>query len=295
MRFAHGLVFVLISACAANNPRLPTTLVQAPSVHISEAMERAWVARDPRARLIHLGGDARQGTTLTIHGMNASPDDVAALSLAGLVRGEQVLTFAYDDNYRRLQATADDFAQQIDVLERSLPAHARLNVEAHSMGARAVVVALARLQRVGRISRRLVELHLIAPLLRGVGAAGSAWLMTLFLPFGLSSLIKNIEPAQDLGPRSDFQRAIEAARFRDNVRVSVTLAEHDRVSKPDATTLRLARRWGAPVRIIAGATHQSVLALASLRRSLAQLARQGFEPGQICDNAQPLGRDVDAL
>lgn len=262
MKLLRGALLLFVSACVVHSqtPNLRPRL-SARSVQITESMERAWVARAGCSRLVDFGGDERLGTTLTIHGMNAAPDDMAAVSSAARLRGERVLTVVYDDNFRRLQDTADDFAQHIAELGANAAASpkARLRIDAHSMGARAAVVALDRLQRAGQLPGLPLELRLIAPLLSGVRVAGSAWLLSLFLPFGLSKLIKNAEPARDLGPRSDFQRELEAVRFPRNVRVGITLAQHDRFVRRDATLRKLAKRWGAHVSVVPGTTHRSVL------------------------------------
>jgi hypothetical protein len=214
--------------------------------------------------LIELGGDEHIGTTLTIHGINSAPNDVAKLSNAALERGERVMTVAYDDNFRRLQHTADDFARQAEAVQSALPAQTRLRIDAHSMGARAIVVALDRLKRAGRLTQHALDLHLIAPLLSGVRAANSTWMMPLLLPFGLSTLVKNAEPARDLARNSEFQRELEAVRFPAQVRVAITLAEHDRFARKDEMCLKLAEHWHASVLVLPGTTHLSVLSAASM-------------------------------
>src|ERR1700712_3070613 len=219
MQRLSSLVALFVAACALPaNYQAPQLTAATPWLHVnkadvSEAMERERVAFDGRARLIDLGGDERAGTTLTIHGINAAPDDVATLSNAGLARGERVMTLAYDDNFRRLQATADDFARQVEALQSMLARNTRLRIDAHSMGARVIVVALDRMQRAGRLQSS-VDLHLIAPLLSGLRGANFSELTPLLLPFGLSTLVKNAQPARDLARNSAFQRELEASRSR---------------------------------------------------------------------------------
>jgi hypothetical protein len=260
-----GLMLLSATACAVPSQYPSSTLLTAPPrVHIDEAQERRYLGTSGRARVIALGGDERIGTTLTIHGINAAPNDVAKLSNAGLARGERVYTLAYDDNFRRLELTADDFARHVEALLSALPAKTRLRIDAHSMGARAVVVALDRLQRGGHLVRKAIDLHLIAPLLTGLRVADySSWMTPLFLPFGLSTLVKNAEPARDLARNGAFQRELEASRFPSHVRVGITLAEHDRFAKKDATCLRLAQQWRADVVVLPGTTHITVLSAAS--------------------------------
>jgi hypothetical protein len=144
-----------------------------------------------------------------------------------------------------------------------LPPQTRLRIDAHSMGARAIVVALDRMQRAGRLTRNSVELHLIAPLLRGIRAANQTWMFPIILPFGLSTLVKNAEPARDLAQSSEFQRELEAARFPAQVRVAITLAEHDRFARKDANCIKLAERWRANILVLPGTTHLSILSAAS--------------------------------
>jgi hypothetical protein len=264
MKRLTSVALIFASACAFSTPHARDALVAAtPRVHIDEKAERAWIGVNGRARVIELGGDERLGTTLTIHGINAAPNDVALLSNAALARGERTLTIAYDDNFRRLQNTADDFARHVEAAQSMLKPQTRLRIDAHSMGARAIVVALDRMQRAGRLTGDSVDLHLIAPLLRGIRAANQTWMMPLLLPFGLSSLVKNAEPARDLAQSSEFQRELEAARFPAQVRVAITLAEHDRFASKDATTIKLAERWRASVLVLPGTTHLSILSAAS--------------------------------
>jgi hypothetical protein len=139
----------------------------------------------------------------------------------------------------------------------------RLRIDAHSMGARAIVVALDRMQRAGRLTRNVVDLHLIAPLLSGLRVANFSGLTPLLLPFGLSTLVKNAEPARDLARNSAFQRELEAARFPAQVRVGITLAQHDKFAKKDATCLMLAQRWRARVVVVPNTTHLSVIGAAA--------------------------------
>jgi hypothetical protein len=264
MKRLTSVALIFASACAFPTPRVSESLVAAkPRVHIDERAERAWIGVNGRARVIELGGDERLGTTLTIHGINAAPNDVALLSNAALARGERTLTIAYDDNFRRLQNTADDFARHVEAAQSMLKPQTRLRIDAHSMGARAIVVALDRMQRAGRLTDDSVDLHLIAPLLRGIRAANQTWMMPLLLPFGLSTLVKNAEPARDLAQSSEFQRELEAARFPAQVRVAIMLAEHDRFASKDATTIKLAERWRASVLVLPGTTHLSILSAAS--------------------------------
>lgn len=269
MKRLTSVALIFASACAFPTPHAREALVAVkPRVHIDERAERAWIGVNGRARVIELGGDEHLGTTLTIHGINAAPNDVALLSNAALARGERTLTIAYDDNFRRLQNTADDFARHVEAVQSMLKPQTRLRIDAHSMGARAVVVALDRMQRAGRLTKSSVDLHLIAPLLRGVRAANQTWMMPLLLPFGLSTLVKNAEPARDLAQSSEFQRELEAALFPARVRVAITLAEHDRFASKDATCIKLAERWRASVIVLPGTTHLSILSAASSHDNL---------------------------
>ena len=287
MKRLTSVALIFASACAFPTPHASEALVAAkPRVHIDEKAERAWIGVNGRARVIELGGNEHLGTTLTIHGINAAPNDVALLSNAALARGERTLTIAYDDNYRRLQDTADDFARQVEAVQSMLPPQTRLRIDAHSMGARAIVVALDRMQRAGHLTRSHIDLHLIAPLLRGVRAANQAWMMPLLLPFGLSTLVKNAEPARDLAESSEFQRELEAARFPANIRVAITLAEHDRFASKDATCTKLAQRWRASVLVLPGTTHLSIVSAASSQDHLpALITRAPAEQGRTARHA----------
>lgn len=223
---------------------------------VDETAEQALVAKNTEAKLVDLGGDASRGTTITIHGINGSPETVAALSDAALRRGERTLALAYDDGYRRLQDGANDFGALIEGTLEEMPPGTTLKIHGHCMGARTALVALDRLQRQGKLEGKNIELDLVAPPLNGFALANAAMLA---LPY-TGQLIKNTQPGKDMGSWSAFQGEVDRAVLPDNVKMRIVIGDQDElVDATDPRFLAHVERLGAKLEIVPGATHMTVL------------------------------------
>ena len=212
--------------------------------------------RNQPGRLLSMGGNPRQGTTVTVHGINDNPASVLPLGEDAARSGQAVSTFAWDDRSRRLGDSADDFAREIARTLQENP-NAPLTINAYSMGGRVAAVALGRLEQQGLLEGRRVELNLVATPLQGFGSANMAWMGAAFSS-GLRS-------ARDMGTRSDFQRELEAVRLPSvNVRVLGGGADETAVVNDEWRTI--ARNLsGREPEIMAGATHESAIAAAADR------------------------------
>lgn len=237
-------------AMPVNNRINPSTLDQ--------SWERATIGKNQPGQLIALGGDAKKGVAITIHGINDAPTGIAALTNARLDKGGKVSTFGWDDNYRRLDDTANDFARSVKS-ELSKHPGSTLRIDAHSMGGRVALVALGRLQKEGALNGKKVELNLIAPPLGGYGGANAAGWAPKF-----AQGIKNVRPGVDMGSTSDFQKELEAVRLP-NVKVSVFGGSKDETAPVDGRFREIAKNLGAKMTVVDGADHMSILASVASR------------------------------
>ncbi len=229
-----------------NNRINPSTLDQ--------NWERATIGKNQPGQLVALGGDAKKGVAITIHGINDAPTGVAALTDARLNKGGKVSTFGWDDNYRRLGDSANDFARAV---KSELAKHpgATLRIDAHSMGGRVALVALGRLEKEGALKGKKVELNLVAPPLGGYGSANTA----RWAPKPVRGLIKNVQPGIDMGTNSAFQKELEGVRLPSSVKVKVFGGTNDETAPVDARFREIAQNLGAKVTVVDGADHTSIL------------------------------------
>jgi pimeloyl-ACP methyl ester carboxylesterase len=205
--------------------------------------------------LLPQGGDATQGTTVTIHGINGDPSDVLPLGERAAKKGEATATFAWDDRSRRLGDSADDFARSIkDVLKKN--PDAPLTINAHSMGGRVAAVALSRLEKEGALAGHDVRLNMVAPPLQGFASANFAGMGAMFAPSLRSSV--------DMGSSSDFQHELEGARLP-NVKVRVFGGSADDIAKVDDDWKNIARNLagGREPTVLLDADHMSAVTAAA--------------------------------
>jgi pimeloyl-ACP methyl ester carboxylesterase len=207
--------------------------------------------------LMSQGGDARRGTTVTVHGINDNPASVLPLGEKAAKKGQAVSTFAWDDRSRRLGDSADDFAGAVKGVLDKNPS-APLTINAYSMGGRVAAVGLARLEATGALKGRDVRLNLVAPPLQGFSSANMAGMGAAFAPSLRSSV--------DMGTKSDFQAELEGVRFR-GVKVQVFGGGADETAVVDADWTRIARQLtgGREPVIMPGATHDSSIGEAARR------------------------------
>jgi pimeloyl-ACP methyl ester carboxylesterase len=246
-----------LSACAS---------VQAPRAGVEQGLARATVGApiDEAREQSLIGGHDRPGrivelargapgrpATLTIHGINASPADVEALTEAARSGGGAVATFAWDDRHRRLTDSARDLAGELEAFVAAHPG-APLRIDAHSMGGRVAVAALGELAARGGLEGVPVTLRLIASPLGGLESANGA----RHAPGFLGGLIGGLRPGIDMGTTSEFQRGLEAITLPRSVRVEVHLGGADPIASPDDAALRrVAARLGADVVVAPGRDH----------------------------------------
>lgn len=192
-----------------------------------EAEARILGGRNRPGRMVQLAqGAPGAGTTLTIHGINASPADVQGLSEHAAGQGHAVHTFAYDDRFRRLEDSSADLATQLSQWMSQNPGQP-LRIRAHSMGGRVALAALQQLHEEGRLTNR-VTLDLIAPPLGGFGAAN--WARLDFLD-ALGPHIGGVRPGRDMGTSSPFQERLERSQIP-GVVTRIFLGEQDRLVDP---------------------------------------------------------------
>jgi pimeloyl-ACP methyl ester carboxylesterase len=196
-------------------------------VTFSEAFEQTVLGGLHAGRLVTLfQGDPQRPLVITVHGINGSPEDLRPVIDLSMARGKTTLTFAYDDQHRRLTDTTTDLASELAARLARAPLPA-IELIAHSMGSRVALAALGRLQRSGALTMPM-WLQLIAPPLGGFDVANFASLA----PAVVGELIPGVEPGKDLGTASAFQAALEALRLPPLVRTTIFLGGADRVVDP---------------------------------------------------------------
>jgi len=206
-------------------------------------------------RLIHLM-EGRRGAVMTIHGINASPQNVDALAQPGVEGGREVHTFAYDDRFRRLSDSSADLAQHLGQWMERNPGQP-LSLRAHSMGGRVTLGALALLQERGQLDGRPIRLDLVAPPLGGYQAANWARADVTGL---VGSLVGGMRPGRDMGTDSGFQQRLESLRLPGNVQTRIFVGQNDSIVDPSMPGFqRIAQNLRARTFLIPGADHDSIV------------------------------------
>src|SRR5262245_56585602 len=210
-----------LAGCAALRPATGLRETEPSTAVLDEASEQAILEGDGnRGRLVALSdGIPGMGATITGHGVNAAPSDLQPLHESAVRRGRRLLTFAYDDRFRRLRDSSRELAWAIAQDQRE-HGDGRLTIEAHSMAPRIAVSALDALMTDrawrGNLEGRL-SLRLIAPALGGSRAANLARLA----PPGLAQAIGGVVPGIDMGTNSAFQVGLETADFPPGVATDI--------------------------------------------------------------------------
>lgn len=227
---------------------------------VDETRESEIVGGNNRpGRLVQLA-QGRNGATVTVHGINASPDHVGPLSQQAAQQGREVHTFAYDDRFRRLRDSSADLAQELGTWMDRNPGQP-LNLRAHSMGGRVALGALAQLQEEGRLRGRPVHLDLIAPPLGGYQAAD--WARMDFTD-ALGASVPGMRPGKDMGTGSDFQQRLENLRLPENVTTRILVGDRDTVVDPNLPGFRrIAQNLRAQLIQVPGADHETIVARAA--------------------------------
>ena len=232
---------------------------------VDETQERGIVGGINRqGRMVQLTpgqpGQSRNVAVVTVHGINASPDHVAPLAHQAAQNGQEVHTFAYDDQFRRLRNSSADMAHELGTWMDRNPGQP-LQIRAHSMGGRVALGALAQLQQEGRLQGRPVNLDLIAPPLGGYHSADWA---RLDFADALGDSIPGMRPGKDMGTNSDFQLRLENLRLPENVTTRILLGDGDTVVDPNLPGFRrIAQNLRAQTIVVPGADHDSIVGRAA--------------------------------
>ena len=199
--------------------------------------------------------------TLTIHGINDSPDSMKALSEAAARRGDNVSTFAYDDQRDRLNNSSSDLAQTIRQMQQQNPGQP-INLSAHSMGGRIATDALRQLQEQGNLKGK-VNLQMINPMIGGLNSANSA----RWAPPGIDHMIAGVKPGKDMGTNSNFQKTLERTQLPRNVNTEIFVGERDDLVNQNSPHFQgVTDGLNARVTTLPGADHNSAIADVARRR-----------------------------
>jgi len=206
-------------------------------------------------------GSANRGTTVTVHGINASPDSMRQLALAAQRKGHDVKTFVYDDRKTRLGETSDDLAGALTQLNKERKGQP-LTIQAHSLGGRVTVDALRKMQQSGVLGKD-VKLELINPVIGGLDSANSAKLA----PGIISGLIPGVNPGKDMGTNSAFQKELEGTSLPKNVKTTILVGDKDHLVDPKSPNFQwVADGLNARVVNLPGDNHDSAIATVAARR-----------------------------
>lgn len=225
---------------------------------VTEEMEQALLqGSNGTGKLVDVAAnDGTDGITITVHGINGSPQTIQAFSDHAASQGKHVKTFAYDDRHRSLQDSSRELATAIADWKAEHPGRP-IDIQTHSMGGRVVLGALQNLQDWGVLDDGApVRLTMVAPPLGGFASANTArWAPRVF-----DSLIGGVAPGRDMGTTSDFQQTLEKLTLPANVHTNIVLGTLDTLV--DATMSgfkRISENLRARVSEISGADHTDIV------------------------------------
>lgn len=208
-----------------------------------------------------------QGHHLSIHGLGASPETLQPQIEQARAQGMSTDTFLYKDLECNQPETTLGLARALKDWFTSEPGPMR--IDAHSLGGRILIDALAYLAKREEIPDRPIEIRLAAPPLAGFEAAGLA----RNLPDGLAHWIPGARPSTSLASDSASQQRLRAADLPDNIDVSIYYGARDSIidyEKPDHR--RVEENLGARVYYLEEAGHGDV------NQQIVEGAKAGTRP-----------------
>lgn len=198
-------------------------------------------------------GSANRGTTVTVHGINGSPEDMRALAMAAKKKGQDVKTFVYDDQKTRLDKTSQELAGELTKLSKET--RGPLTIQAHSMGGRLTADALRKMQESGVLGKN-VKVEMINPVIGGLESANSARLA----PGVVSGLIPGVNPGKDMGTDSIFQERLETIKMPSKVDTTIFVGDKDHLVDPQSPSFKaVANGMNAKLVNVPGAGHDDAL------------------------------------
>ena len=206
---------------------------------------------DNRGTLIDVHtGDVDQLTVIAVHGFRGQPADLSPLIEQAIGAGHTVKVFAYDDKFRSLDDSSRDLASAIQQWCATHP-EAPLRIDAHSMGGRIVLGALARMASEAALMRP-IQINLIAVPLAGVESANWARVLPPFLPW--------VRAWRGLASRAGYQRSLDRLELPVGVDVNVYAGGRDHVFRHSTAQYRaLVERLRGRLHVFPGATHMSTV------------------------------------
>ena len=223
---------------------------------ISEEREQALLkANGGRGFAVPLHqGSRHKPVTLTVHGINGSPDTVKSLSDAAAKRGESVSTFVYNDQKGSLTDSSQDLARAIADLRKKHPGQT-LNIASHSMGGRLSVDALRQLNDQKPLSGKINQ-QMYGPMIGGNGMANTAKMA----PTMLDGMIKGLKPGREMGTNSNFQKTLETTALPSSVKTQIYVGDQDQLVDPKNPHFQqVADGLNARVTTLPGADHMNVI------------------------------------
>lgn len=216
--------------------------------------EQNLIGKNRPGKLVLVQDGSRDKIAISVHGINAGPSALTTIINKRIDQSFDTYVYAWDSQFRRLTHSASDFASELSRLLRSRP-DASLVIDAHSMGARMVLVALGRMQKFNLLDGHEVLFNMIAPTLSGFKTANSA----LRAPAVAQKIIKNLRPSMDMGTQSLFQKELNNVKVPSNVNSKIFVAENDVTAPLDTKSFMISNQLKAQLRVVEGVNHSSIL------------------------------------
>lgn len=221
---------------------------------LDKQWEQNLIHKNSPGKLINVSEGIHDKIAISVHGINASPSTLASIMSKRIEQNFDTYTFAWDNEFRRLSHSSNDFASELLVLLQNKP-NATVLIDAHSMGARMVLVALGRLQKNNSFLDNRIIFNLIAPPLSGYESANSA----IRAPAIAQKLIKNLRPSMDMGTQSLFQKELDIVRLKSNFSLKIFFAEDDKTAPLDAKSYILSQKLNAHFSVVENKNHDTIL------------------------------------
>ena len=207
-------------------------------------------------KLIRLSpGQAEQGAHLSIHGLGASPKDMAPLTQRAADQGKATATFAYNDMHCSHEENSKALASELKTWLAEHPGQ-RISIETHSLGGRTLMGAFHLMQQAGEMPSHSIQLSMVSPPLAGFGLFNIA----LPMPPALARLIPGAAATRDMASLSKAQGQLDQLRLPSNVQTKIFYGDDDNLI--DYTTYgsqKIAENLGAEVYYLAGEGHYTTV------------------------------------
>lgn len=228
---------------------------------LTEKVERQILKdNDGNGRIVRLNdGVQGRGLHLSIHGLGASPGDMAPLTQRAEARGQTTAAYAYNDFHGDQKQNAQALASELKGWMAEHPGE-KVTIETHSLGGRTILAAFHYLQESGEMPTTAIDLKMIAPPLAGFGLLNLA----MPLPIPVAKLIPGAAASRDMATGSGAQELLESVRLPENVQTTIFYGDNDNlINYTTRGAKQMAENLNAQVYYLAGEHMTTVPAVAS--------------------------------